>query len=88
MLFVYPAIIYQEDDGYWAEVPDLEGCFTQGDDTNEIMANLKEAMEGYIICLFKNNMVIPKASDIYNMNNRNNSFKTLVTIDLDLDLNE
>ncbi|MEG0250950.1 MAG: type II toxin-antitoxin system HicB family antitoxin [Peptostreptococcus sp.] len=84
MFFVYPAIIYQEDDGYWAEVPDLEGCLTQGDDTNEIMANLKEAMEGYIICLFENNMVIPKASDIYNMNNRNNSFKTLVTIDLDL----
>jgi predicted RNase H-like HicB family nuclease len=35
-----------EEGGYWAEVPAIPGCATQGDDMQELMANLREAIEG------------------------------------------
>ena len=37
MLFVYPAIFHKEDDAYWVEFPDLEGCHTYGGSINETM---------------------------------------------------
>lgn len=41
------AIIHEvEDGGYWAEVPALPGCATQGDNMEELLANLREAIEG------------------------------------------
>jgi predicted RNase H-like HicB family nuclease len=35
-----------EEGGYWAEVPAIPGCATQGDSMDELMANLREAIEG------------------------------------------
>ncbi len=37
-----------EEGGYWAEVPSLPGCATQGETTEELIANLYEAVEGYL----------------------------------------
>ncbi|MDP2428642.1 MAG: type II toxin-antitoxin system HicB family antitoxin [Methylobacter sp.] len=34
-----------EEGGYWAEVPAILGCATQGDSFDELMANLHEAVE-------------------------------------------
>mgnify|MGYP000940625201 CR=1 FL=1 len=40
------AIIHKADEGgYWAEVPALPGCVTQGETTDEVRRNLKEAIE-------------------------------------------
>jgi len=40
------AIIHQADEGgYWAEVPALPGCVTQGETLEEVQANLIEAIE-------------------------------------------
>jgi predicted RNase H-like HicB family nuclease len=41
---IHPA----EEGGYWAEVPALPGCITEGDTTEEVVANLKDAIEGWI----------------------------------------
>jgi predicted RNase H-like HicB family nuclease len=38
-----------EEGGYWAEVPALPGCFTQGDTMPEIEVNLHEAIEGWLM---------------------------------------
>jgi len=35
-----------EEGGYWAEVPSIPGCATQGDTFEELLANLYEAVEG------------------------------------------
>jgi predicted RNase H-like HicB family nuclease len=35
-----------EEGGYWAEVPAIPGCATEGDTMEELMANLREAIEG------------------------------------------
>ena len=35
-----------EEGGYWAEVPAIPGCATEGDSMEELMQNLREAIEG------------------------------------------
>ncbi len=35
-----------EEGGYWAEVPAIPGCATQGETFEELLANLYEAVEG------------------------------------------
>jgi predicted RNase H-like HicB family nuclease len=43
------AIIHQaEEGGYWAEVPALPGCITEGDTLEEVLDNLKDAIEGWL----------------------------------------
>ena len=40
-------VVHQEDDGgYWAEVPAIPGCVTEGDSFQELLRNLYEAVEG------------------------------------------
>jgi predicted RNase H-like HicB family nuclease len=40
-------VIHEAEEGeYWAEVPGIPGCATQGDSMEELMANLREAIEG------------------------------------------
>lgn len=36
-----------EEGGYWAEVPALPGCVTQGETFEELLQNLCEAIEGW-----------------------------------------
>ena len=35
-----------EEDGFWAEVPSIPGCATQGDTFEELLCNIYEAVEG------------------------------------------
>ncbi len=35
-----------EEGGYWAEVPSIPGCATQGDSIDEVLSNINEAVEG------------------------------------------
>lgn len=35
-----------EEGGYWAEVPSIPGCATEGDTFDELLANIYEAVEG------------------------------------------
>jgi predicted RNase H-like HicB family nuclease len=40
------AIIHEaEEGGFWAEVPALPGCVTQGETEEEVTSNLREAVE-------------------------------------------
>ncbi len=64
MVKVYPAIIHEEDGGYWIEFPDLEGCQTQGDTLEELMEMAKEALGLYLVSLEENGQAIPTPSSI------------------------
>lgn len=44
----YPAVLHKEENGYSACVPDLPGCFTQGETIQETMAMLQEAIGLYL----------------------------------------
>jgi predicted RNase H-like HicB family nuclease len=44
------AIIHEASEGgFWAEVPALPGCFTQAETLPELEANLREAIEGWLL---------------------------------------
>jgi predicted RNase H-like HicB family nuclease len=43
----FKAIVHEaEEGGYWAEVPAIPGCATQGETMDDLLANLREAIEG------------------------------------------
>lgn len=35
-----------EEGGFWAELPSIPGCVTQGDTFDELLANIYDAVEG------------------------------------------
>jgi predicted RNase H-like HicB family nuclease len=37
-----------EEGGYWAEIPALRGCVSEGDTFEETLANIREAAEGWL----------------------------------------
>lgn len=44
---VLKAVVHEaEEGGFWAEVPAIPGCATQGETLEELKANLVEAIEG------------------------------------------
>ena len=55
-IFMYPG-----EDGYWiAECPSLPGCISQGRTKEEAIANIKEAIQGYIAALEEDHLPIPE----------------------------
>ena len=37
-----------EEGGFWAEVPALKGCYSEGDTLEEALANIREAAVGWL----------------------------------------
>ncbi len=48
MNYKVSVVIEKDEYGYYAYCPELEGCQTQGDSVEEVMANIKEAIELYL----------------------------------------
>ncbi len=47
MDMTFKVIVHRsEEGGFWAEVPAIPGCATQGETHEELMANVREAIEG------------------------------------------
>ncbi len=45
----YKILLFEEPEGgYSVEVPELPGCFTQGESLDEAIANAQEAIAGYL----------------------------------------
>ena len=55
-VFVYPG-----EDGYWVvECPSLPGCISQGRTREEAVANIQEAIRGYIAALEEDHLPVPQ----------------------------
>jgi predicted RNase H-like HicB family nuclease len=53
-------ILTPGEDGYWvAEVPSLPGCISQGKTREEALANIREAIDGYIAALKEDGLIVP-----------------------------
>lgn len=48
MSYKVSVVIEKDEYGYYAYCPDLPGCQSQGDDLNEVVANIKEAIALYL----------------------------------------
>ncbi|MBQ6638224.1 MAG: type II toxin-antitoxin system HicB family antitoxin [Lachnospiraceae bacterium] len=79
---VYPAIIHKEDDGLWLEFPDLEGCYTDGENLEELMENAEEVLGAFLAVKADYNEDIPKASDINEIAKENDTEVTYVSVDV------
>ena len=54
-------IVYSGEDGYWVvECPSLPGCIRQGSTKEEAVANIKEAIRGYVTALEEDNLPVPE----------------------------
>ena len=54
-------LIYPGEDGYWvAECPSLLGCISQGQSRQDAIANIKEAIDGYVDSLEEDGLPVPE----------------------------
>ena len=83
MKFTYPAICHYEDEGYWCEFPDLDGCFSQGDTEREIIENAQEALAGYLESMLEEWKMISKPSKITELHADGKDFLTYVCCDVE-----
>ena len=56
----YTVIIEKgRESGYVAYCPALKGCVSQGETRQDVLANVKEAIEAYIEVLIEDNLPVP-----------------------------
>jgi predicted RNase H-like HicB family nuclease len=55
-VLVHPA----EEGGFWAEVPALPGCISEGDTYEETLANIREAAAGWLEVADERTKLIPE----------------------------
>ena len=54
-------VISPGEDGFWvAECPSLPGCISQGETKEKAIANIQEAIRGYILALEEDGLAVPE----------------------------
>lgn len=43
-IYRFSVVIEKDTDGYFAICPELQGCYTQGDNYDEVLENIKDAI--------------------------------------------
>ena len=79
-IYIYPSIFSFDDDGISVEFPDLEGCFTCGDTTQEAITNAKEAMGLHLFGMEEDNETIPTPTDIKDIKIKDNQSIVLIEV--------
>lgn len=46
--FIFSVVIEKDSDGYFAYCPSLQGCYSQGDTYEEVLANIEDAMRLHV----------------------------------------
>ncbi|MBQ3387464.1 MAG: type II toxin-antitoxin system HicB family antitoxin, partial [Eggerthellaceae bacterium] len=63
--YVYGAIIRpDEDGGFWAEIPDLPGCYGQGETFSETIDSIIDGLETQLAYMAEDGLDIPPMSKI------------------------
>lgn len=76
--YIYPAIFEYNDDGISVEFPDLPGCLTCGDTTEEASYNAREALALHLYGMEQDNDVIPEPTKVTGINLEENQAIVLV----------
>ena len=64
-MFTFGTVIRKDDEGqYWAEVPDLVGCFGQGDTFNEAIESISDGLETHIASMLECGMDVPEPTKV------------------------
>ena len=79
--YVYPAILTAEKEGYFVDFPDIESCYTQGDNLADALEMAKDVL-GLRLCAYENDKInIPQASLKKNFVLNENQIVSLVSAD-------
>ncbi len=81
MFKVYPAIFHEED-GYWVEFPDLNGCVTEGNTIEEAMSMAQEALGLWLVSQMEMGNELPTPSAITDIH-ADGGIVTYVSTDVD-----
>ena len=79
-IYIFPAILSYDDDGISVEFPDLPGCLTCGDTTEETIERAKEALGLHIYGMEEDNELIPEPTNIKDLNLETNQIPILIDI--------
>ena len=83
MLNVYPAIFHKENDEYWVEFPDLEGCSTCGFSLEETIELAQEALGLYLVSIVEDGNSIPTSSKIEDIEAPADGIVNYIATDMD-----
>lgn len=78
--YIYPAIVYFDNDGISIEFPDLPGCLSCAENENEILKCAKEALGVHLYGIEQDNDVIPEPSSIKDIKPDENGVIMLVDV--------
>jgi antitoxin HicB len=81
MKISYYAILQKDDDGRWVKFPDLEGCFSNGDEGNiEKMA--KEAMGLYFDNMEVDSIPSPSSVSDFTLEKHQSAVKIVINVEV------
>ena len=81
--YYYPAIFTEEKNGYSVTFPDLEGCFTCGDDLQDSLTMATDVLSCYLCDCEIEARVLPKPSDLKLLKTGRNEFASYIICDTD-----
>lgn len=80
--YIYPAIFTPEKEGgYSVYFPDVDGCFTCGDNLEEALFMARDALSLMLVDIEDEKGIIPEASDINSLKMKKNEFASLIFAD-------
>jgi predicted RNase H-like HicB family nuclease len=83
MRLTYPAILYESEDGYAVEVPDLPGCTSGGATLAEAIIMGTDAASGWVLTELEDGKPVPMASPVEAVYPKGNGFVSILVLDMD-----
>ncbi|NOW07813.1 type II toxin-antitoxin system HicB family antitoxin [Clostridium beijerinckii] len=78
--YTFPAIFTYDNDGISIEFPDLPGCFSCGENTEESVNMAKEALALHLYGMEEDNDIIPNATPANELNLASNQIPMLIEV--------
>lgn len=78
--YIFPAVLSFDKDGISVEFPDLPGCLTCGDSTEEAINRAKEALGLHLYSMEEDNEFIPHPTDIKNLDLNKDQIPVLIDV--------
>jgi len=63
-VYRFSVIIEKDKEGYFAFCPELQGCYTQGDTYEEVLENIKDAIQLHVEDRIEDGEEIPQSESV------------------------
>ncbi len=62
--YVFGAVIEEDDSQFWAEVPDLPGCYGSGDTFMDAVKSISNGIETHLAAMLEDGIEIPRPTKV------------------------